>query len=210
MFLNQLRLNLQFFSQDDTGGSNPSDEEKGNDTQDGEDDSKGEEKEEKGERTFTQKELDDIVQQRLRRAEKEKQDAIDEAKKLAKMNADEKREYELEKLKQENEELKAAQSRFELGKEATKMLATSGITATDEILDFVVREDAEKTSEAVKAFTELITETADVLVKEKLKGTPPKRQSGQQTSMSREEIMKIRDTAKRQKLIQENIHLFQN
>lgn len=171
MFLNQLRLNLQFFSQDDTGGSNPSDDEKGNDTQDGQDDSKGEEKEEKDERTFTQKELDDIVQQRLRRAEKEKQDAIDEAKKLAKMNADEKREYELEKLKQENEELKAVQIRFELGKEATKMLATSGITATDEILDFVVREDAETTSEAVKAFTELITDTADALVKEKLKET---------------------------------------
>lgn len=207
MFLNQLRLNLQFFSQDDTGGSNPSDDEKGNDTQDGQDDSKGEEKEEKDERTFTQKELDDIVQQRLRRAEKEKQDAIDEAKKLAKMNADEKREYELEKLKQENEELKAVQIRFELGKEATKMLATSGITATDEILDFVVREDAETTSEAVKAFTELITDTADALVKEKLKGNAPRKQTGV-TGITKQDILNIKDSAERIRAIQENQHLF--
>lgn len=207
MFLNQLRLNLQFFSQDDTGGSNPSDDEKGNDTQDGQDDSKGEEKEEKDERTFTQKELDDIVQQRLRRAEKEKQDAIDEAKKLAKMNADEKREYELEKLKQENEELKAVQIRFELGKEATKMLATSGITATDEILDFVVREDAETTSEAVIAFTELITDTADALVKEKLKGNGPRKQTGV-TGITKQDILNIKDSAERIRAIQENQHLF--
>lgn len=159
-------------------------------------------------KTFTQDELDDIVAQRLQRAEKDKQKAIDEAKKLAKMNADEKKDYELEKLRQENERYKQNENRYELGKEATKILAESNIVATDDILNFVVREDAEKTSEAVKAFSDLVDKVSDERMKEKLKGKSPKKQTTTSGALTKETIMSIKDGEERIEAIQENQHLF--
>ncbi len=198
--MNLLKLNLQFFSQDDTGSSNP-----GGESTNTEQDDKKDEKT----ITLTQKELDKMMSDREKRALKDKDEAIEEAKKLAKMNADQKKEYEHEKTQKENEALKARINRYELGQEATKILAESNITATDEILDFVVREDADKTSEAVKAFSDLVDRISDDRMKEKLKGTSPKKQTIQQSTMTKAEIMKIQDTQERQKLIKENIHLFQ-
>lgn len=178
--MQMLRLNLQFFSQDDTGGSNTdSVEESKEDIEDDNEDEQGADKH-KAEKTFTQSELEEIIKQRLARAEKDKQEAIKEAEKLAKMNAEQKREYELEKAQKENEELKAKLNRYELGQEASKILAGLGIVANEEILAFVVREDAEKTNEAVKAFTSLVDRISDDKMREKLKGTPPKRNSSNQ------------------------------
>lgn len=207
-----LPLNLQFFAEGDPGdGDNKGDDPdnpKGDDPEGGEPPADDDNKEPKDEPKFTQKQLDKIVQDRVERAEKDKQDAIDEAKKLAKMSADQKKEYEFEKLQRENEKLKADKNKYELGKEATTILAESGITADDEILDFVVKGDAEKTNNAVKAFTSLIEKVSDEKMKEKLKGKSPKKQTGQQSTMTRDEIMKVQDTSKRHKLIHENIHLF--
>lgn len=208
--IQMLRLNLQFFSQDDTGGSNAGQDDTQNNENDDKEDSNKQDKNEQDEKTFTQSELEEIIKQRLARAEKDKQEAIKEAEKLAKMNAEQKREYELEKTQRENEELKAKLNRFELGKEATSMLSEHGIVANDEILDFVVREDAEQTKTAVEAFSKLVKDLTEQLVREKLKGNSPTKQTTQTATMSKEEIMSIRDTEKRQRLIKENIHLFQN
>lgn len=207
--IERLRLNLQFFSQDDTGGSNPSDDNT-DDTQDNtqdnqENDTKDDQQDET---TFTQEQVDQIVKDRIKRAEQDKEKAIKEAEKLAKMTADQKREYEFEKLQRENEELKQAQNRYELGKEATKILSESGINATDEILDFVVRDDAEKTSEAVKAFSDLVDKVSEERMKEKLKGTSPKKQQGTNTGVTKESILAIKDSSERIRKIQENPHLF--
>lgn len=189
-----LPLNLQFFAEDDAAESIPSNDKK-DDVQDGQDDSKGKGKDDTpkddDKPKFTQTQVNKMIQDRVNRLERDKQKAIDEAEKLAKMNADEKREYELEKLQRENEELKAAQSRFELGKEATKMLATTGITATDEILDFVVREDAETTSEAVKSFADLVDKVSDERMKEKLKGNPPKKQPNGAKPITKQDVTKM-------------------
>jgi len=208
-----LRLNLQFFSQDDTGGSNPTDDNNADDTKDDQqddqtDDKEKDDKSKDDEPKFTQKQLDDIVKDRIKRAEQDKQEAIKEAEKLAKMTADQKREYELEKLQRENEELKQAQTRYELGKEATKILAESGIIASDEILDFVVKEDAETTSAAVKAFSDLVDKISDDRMKEKLKGTSPKKQQGVPGAKTKEDILAIKDGAERIKAIQDNPQLF--
>jgi len=208
--IQMLRLNLQFFSQDDTGGSNAGQDDTQNNENDDKEDSNKQDKNEQDEKTFTQSELEEIIKQRLARAEKDKQEAIKEAEKLAKMNAEQKREYELEKTQRENEELKAKLNRFELGKEATSMLSEQGIVANDEILDFVVREDAEQTKTAVEAFSKLVKDLTEQLVREKLKGNSPTKQTTQTATMSKEDIMGIRDTEKRQRLIKENIHLFQN
>src|SRR5690625_3744113 len=208
-----LRLNLQFFSQDDTGGSNPTDDNNTDDTKDDQqddqtDDKDKDDKSKDDEPKFTQKQLDDIVKDRIKRAEQDKKEAIKEAEKLAKMNADEKREYEFEKLQEENKRLLAEQNKYSLGKEATKMLAESNIIATDEVLSFVVRDDAESTNKAVKAFSDLVDKISDDRMKEKLKGTSPKKQQGVPGAKTKEDILAIKDGAERIKAIQDNPQLF--
>lgn len=61
------------------------------------------------------------------------------------------------------------------------MLSESGIAASDEILALVVKDDAERTQEAVNGFAELVNQLADNKVKEMLKGKTP-RKVGQSTA----------------------------
>lgn len=124
--------------------------------------------EEKGEKTFTQAELDKIVKDRLKRAEKENQKKIEEARteaqKLAKMNEEQKKAYEQEKIQMENENLKnqIAQlekqaQRTELSKSAATILQENHkITATQGILDFVVEETAEDINVRIKKLVSII------------------------------------------------------
>lgn len=131
------------------------------------------------EKTFTQAELDAIIQKEKakakRSAEKEYQAKIDEAERLRKMNADEKAKYEAEKQAAYIAELEAKINRSGLEKEASKMLLEAGIVAGDEILAFVVKDSAESTQEAVNSFTELVNQLADNKVKEMLKGKTPRK-----------------------------------
>lgn len=137
------------------------------------------EEQETAEKTFTQAELDAIIQKEKakakRSAEKEYQAKIDEAERLRKMNADEKAEYEAKKQAAYIAELEAKINRSGLEKEASKMLSEAGIIAGDEILAFVVKDSAESTQEAVNGFTELVNQLADNKVKEMLKGKTPRK-----------------------------------
>lgn len=215
-----LRLNnLQFFSADPGAGGAGA----GQDTPPPEGDElppegkKPDETPPEPPKTFTQEELDDIVAKRVARAEKDKQKAIDEAEKLAKMNADEKQQYEFEKLQKENEQLKLDKNRYSLGKEASKMFSESEVMSKavfdpsvdfDAVLDFVVKEDAESTKDAVQNFSALVQLIADASVKAKLKGTPPKASNGGNAAVTKESIMSIKDSATRIKAIQDNQQLF--
>lgn len=137
------------------------------------------EEQETAEKTFTQAELDAIIQKEKakakRSAEKEYQAKIDEAERLRKMNADEKAKYEAEKQAAYIAELEAKINRSGLEKEASKMLSEAGIVAGDEILAFVVKDSAESTQEVVNGFTELVNQLADNKVKEMLKGKTPRK-----------------------------------
>lgn len=143
------------------------------------DEASNQEQTEVAEKTFTQAELDAIIQKEKakakRSAEKEYQAKIDEAERLRKMNADEKAEYEAKKQAAYIAELEAKINRSGLEKEASKMLSESGIAASDEILALVVKDDAERTQEAVNGFAELVNQLADDKVKEMLKGKTPRK-----------------------------------
>ncbi|KAA4146100.1 DUF4355 domain-containing protein, partial [Bacteroides ovatus] len=126
------------------------------------------------EKTFTQEELDAIIQKEKgkakRAAEREYQAKMDEAEKLRKMNAEQKAEYEAKKQADYIAELEAKINRSGLEKEASKMLSEAGIVATDDILAFVVKDDAESTQETINSFTSLVNDLADKKVSEMLKG----------------------------------------
>lgn len=135
--------------------------------------------EETTEKTFTQAELDDIVQKEKakakRSAEREYKEKMDKAEKLRKMNAEQKAEYEAQKQADRIAELEAQLNRNGLEKEASKMLSEAGIVASDDILSFVVKNDAEGTQEAVNALSNLVNDLADKKVSEMLKGKTPKK-----------------------------------
>src|SRR5699024_9751992 len=124
-------------------------------------------------KTYTQEELEEIVKTRVAREKKAAEKAVEEASKLAKMNEEEKREFEYQKLQEELAELKRKDAYYGLSREASKMLAEHDIQANDDLLQFVVKDDAEGTQTAVNAFVELF--------KEKVEGGVKKTLSGRQT-----------------------------
>ena len=137
------------------------------------------EEEQTTEKTFTQSQLDEIIQKEKakakRSAEKEYQAKMDEAEKLRKMNEVQKAEYEQEKQRAYIAELEAKINRSGLEREASKMLSEGGIAVDDKILGLVVKDTAESTQEAVEGFVALVNELADKKVSEKLKGKTPKK-----------------------------------
>lgn len=128
------------------------------------------------EKTFSQAEVDAMVQSRLAR-EKEKmskslrteieedvrnqiKNEESEANKLKKMDEDQRRKYELDKRDQEIKELKAKLNRSEMEHVATDLLSKKGIVADSDTLEFVVAEDAETTQTNIDRFADLINKKA--------------------------------------------------
>ena len=124
------------------------------------------------------------------------------------MNATQKAEYERDQLKKELDELKRVSALAEMSRTARKMLSENGITISDDLLSVMVTEDAETTKSAVDSFTQMFTEAVEAAVKDRLKGEPPRKGSGGVTSMTKEQIMAIRDPELRQKKMLENKELF--
>lgn len=159
-------------------------------------------------KTYTQEELEEIVKQRVAREKKAAEKAVKEAEKLAKMNEDQKKQYEFDKLQKELEDYKRKDVFYSLSKEATKMLAEKDIVADDELLSFVVKESAEDTQTAVNAFISLVDKKIQEGVKKALAGKPPKVTTNNGKPLTKQDIMAEKDAVKRQKLITENMHLF--
>lgn len=123
---------------------------------------------------YSDEDLDRILNSRFARWENEKQKAVTEAAKLAKMNADQKQQYELERLQKENEELKQAAVRIELGKTATALLRENNMEATEGVLSFVVGEDAEQTKKNIDAFVKLVEAQVQKAETARATGTTPR------------------------------------
>ena len=136
-------------------------------------------------------------------------DKLTEAEKLAKMTKEEKAEYRSKKAETELEELKKMNARTELAKTARKMLADEDINIPDELLGNLVADDADGTKTAVESFAKMYKAAVQAAVKEAIKGKPPKAGTGGGNTITKEQIMDIKDPIERQKMIRENINLFQ-
>ncbi|MFQ3903750.1 DUF4355 domain-containing protein [Staphylococcus sp. 50Mo3-1] len=197
----KLRLNLQHFAEQ---GDNP----EGEPGTDGQTDENLEGKDDQqGEKTFTQEEVDQILKDRVAREKRKADEKAKEAEKLAKMNKDQKAEYEREQMQKELDAYKAKEARNEMKQTAKDMLKEKDIGADDELLEIVTADTADQTSENVKAFTDVLNRMVKEQVQAKLtQGTP---KSFQATgSLSREDIMNIQDDSQRQRAIAQNRHLF--
>lgn len=178
---------LQLFADDPDPTGEPEDD-KGSD---------GKDPEEEKPKTFTQDEVNQMIEKRLAREKAklkaETEEAVKtaqaEAAKLAKMNADQKREYEAQKkdeqiAKQQEEiaRLKAEALRSELSKQVGSELQAEGYPATVDVMEFVVGKDAEETKARKDRFIAIIQADRKAQAEKRATGTTPKQYGeGQKT-----------------------------
>ncbi len=159
-------MKLQFFAEQDGGSQETTSTETTETTAD-------ETKKEETGKTFSRDELAKIVAAETKKAraswEQEAEAKKEEAKKLAKMNAEEKLQHELERKEAEIAELKRGQTLNEMKSEASKMLSGAGLPQDDELLGLIVSEDAEATKKAVA----VITNFASQIKKENARQSTP-------------------------------------
>lgn len=134
-------------------------------------------------------------------------DKVSEAEKLSQMTAEQKEKYRADKAEKELADLRRQIALDDMAKTARKMLSEENITVPDEIIMNLVCDDAEKTKSAVESFAKVFKDAVQDAVKEALKGNPPKANNGG-TTVTRKQILAVKDRAERQRLIAENPQLF--
>lgn len=195
------KLNLQFFAEE---GDEPNTDQGTKD--EGSEDNQTQENDKPEEVEFTpeqQKKIDEIVKREKAKEKRKADDAVKEAEKLAKMNAQQKQEYELEQAQKRIQELEQRENLYQMKSEANKMLSEKGISVNDDLLNFVAKDTAEETQEMVNTFIEVVNSEVQKQVTEKLRGGSPKTSDKGSNSgyMSMEEIQQIPDSTERTRLI---------
>ncbi len=144
-------------------------------------------------KTFTQDELNAIIDRRLERERKDAQARIDkavtEAQKLAKMSADERAEHERKELQKTLAQREAEITKRELRAEAKSQLSDKGLPI--ELAEILPYTDADTTNAAIAAVEKVFRQAVEKGVTERLKGNAPKvSQPAPQTPSVDDEIRK--------------------
>lgn len=156
---------------------------------------------------YTDADVDEIVSKRLAKWEKQQAAKVEEAAKLAEMNAQQKAEYERDKVQKELDEYKRRDTVNAMVAESRRQLSEQGIAVSDDILARLVGETAEETKTSVDAFSTAFTAAVEDAVKKQLAGKAPAAGVATKT-MTKEEILAIKDPIARQAAIRDNIGLF--
>lgn len=197
-----LKMKLQLLADDNSGDNAPTDNSEQKETENNNSDDK-----KQNEKKYTDDEVNEIINKKFEKWTKQKEKEMDEAKKLADMTAQEKVEYERNQLKKELEELRNANTISEMSKTARGILKERNIDISDELLSMLVTKEADTTKKNVEGFAEMFDKAVEKAVNEKLKGNPPKKGPGNKT-LTKEDILNIKDRTERQRKIAENIELF--
>lgn len=151
-----------------------------------------------------QAESDRRVSSALKKAEKQKQVAIEEASRLTRMNEEEKRSYEFEqrekKLVEAEKNLRVQENKVS----AMKIMADKGVPAS--MVDFIVAEDADDTMANIRLFEKEIQKAVSEEVKKRLAGSAPK--AGTTAAEITKETFKKMTLAQKNDLYKSNPDLF--
>ena len=144
-------------------------------------------------KTFTQEEVDKMIQKRLSRERKDIEAKIEaerrEAEELAKLSEAEKQKKLFEKQVAEFEATKRAFEQEKLLNETSKQLASKNLPI--EFAEMLKAQDAESTFENIKIFETKFNEAVERLVNERLKGKTPKAQTGAVDGVTKEAFNKM-------------------
>lgn len=170
-----MNMNLQYFA-DEAASAPETGAPEGNEATESEQSSQ--EQQTSSEKTFTQSEVNEMIQKRVARAMKDKNSEIESAKneatKLAKMNKDQKKDYELQQAQQQAQEAEAKLARYQLRDTARKQLVDGGYTPTDADIDLIVTDKAESTQANAQALLDMVERIKSSVRNDLLKGTTPK------------------------------------
>lgn len=198
---------LQLFADEaQTEPANDPTEPKAKSKSDGTQESNEEKAGEAQKKLYTDEDVDKLINRKFAEWQAKKDKEINEAQKLAEMNEQQKAEYKLDKLQKELDEYKNRETLSEMAKTARSILSEQNINIPDELISVLVTTDADTTSANVKAFAKAFQSAVSQAVEQKITHKEPK--TGKSKTITKDDIMAIKDTAARQKAIAENIELF--
>lgn len=164
---NLLDLDLQLFA-DDKREENNQEEKK-----EAEDKKEQKENKEEPEKKYTDEDVNKIIDKKFVKWKLEQEKAQKEAEKLANMTDKEKEDHELKKLQEKLKEYEEKEEFQKMAKQVGKMLTEKKVTISENLINLLVKEDAESTKEVVDEFIEEFNNSVDEAVKKALAGKTP-------------------------------------
>lgn len=160
---------------------------------------------------YTDEDVNRLIRQKHAEWNKKQEQKESEAARLAKMSAEEKTQERMNALEAKLHEYEAKETRNEMMTQARNLLHDKGFSVNDGIIASLISDDADTTKANVESFVALMKSEIEKGVNDKLKGsgaasTPKK---GSASGMTAEQILSVANRAERQRLINENMHLFQ-
>ena len=147
------------------------------------------------EKKYTDADVDAIIDKKFAKWKSEQEAKENEAKKLAKMNADEKKDYQLKQLEQELADREQAIARKELTAEAKAMLSERGLPV--ELVNVVDLSNAEAVTESVASIQKTWEDAVQKGVSDRMKGSAPIKATPQQsTGLSRAQFFQMSHSEK--------------
>ena len=140
-------------------------------------------------KTFTQEQVNEMIKERLAREKAKAEQQQEEAKKLAKMNAEDKAKYEHDKLVEELNQLKAEKNKRELQDTARGLLQEKNIDT--DLLEFLDYTDAETCKASIDKLSTAWNKAIEKAVNDRIKtNTVPKMASNINT-ITKEQFNKM-------------------
>lgn len=164
-------------------------------------------------KTYTQQELDDAIQREsdrrvseaLKKQERKNQGKIKEAEKLAKMNADERYQYDLDQrekaIQEKEEQLAVAENKAT----AAQILSQRGISA--DLVSLVVAKDADTMQDNINLLDKAFKDSVKAEVEKRLATTTPKKNLPTDTEITKDTFRKMTFTQQAE-LYQQNPTLY--
>lgn len=162
----------------------------------------------KSELKYTDEDVNRLIKQKHAEWNKKQEQKESEAARLAKMSAEEKTQERMKALEERIQAYEAKDARNEMMAQARALMQDKGLSVKDSILSNLIADDAETTKANCEAFADLMKKAVEDGVTERLKGSNSVPKTGKSSGMTKEQILAVVDTAERQKLIRENMHLF--
>lgn len=132
------------------------------------------------EKKYTDADVDAIIDKKFAKWKSEQEAKENEAKKLAKMNADEKQKYQLDQREQELANREQVLARKELTAEAKAMLSERGLPV--ELVGVVDLSNAEAVTESVASIQKTWEDAVQKGVSDRMKGSAPIKTAPQQST----------------------------